>query len=58
MKQEIFQELYNVEWQPHEAGVLSKPNIDKLRKEEQKESEQEKKPKRMLKQFGGNSAFS
>jgi len=44
MKQETFQELYNVEWQPHEAGVLSKPNIDKLRKEEQKESEQEKKP--------------
>jgi len=35
-KAEEFQELYHVEWQPHEAGVLSKPNVDKLKKEEVK----------------------
>ena len=57
MKQESFKELYNVEWQPHEAGVLSRPNIDRLRKEESKESEKDQKPKRVLK-FGRDSAFS
>ena len=40
MKQESFQELHNIEWQPHEAGVLSRPNIDKLRKEEKNQQEQ------------------
>jgi len=35
-KAEAFSELYHVQWQPHEAGVLSKPNVDKLKKEEVK----------------------
>lgn len=46
MKPESFQELYNVEWQPHEAGVLSKPNVDRLRKEERKMNDSNAKPKR------------
>lgn len=56
-KPEAFQELYSVEWQPHEAGVLSKPNIDKLKKEEQKSDPN--KPKRIFKfgKGGENSAF-
>lgn len=48
-KKEPFAELYMVEWQPHEAGVLSKPNIDKLRQEEKKEPEKDQKPKRIFK---------
>lgn len=56
-KQQNFTELHNVEWQPHEAGILSKPNVDKLRKEEKKEAEKDQKPKRMLKFAGQNNAF-
>jgi hypothetical protein len=48
-KAESFGMLHHVEWQPHEAGVLSKPNIDKLRREE--EVEASSKPKRIFK-FG------
>lgn len=33
---EKFEELHYVELQPHEAGLLSKPDISKLRKEEEK----------------------
>ena len=56
-KQENFEELYSVEWQPHERGVLSKPNIDKIKKEEVKE--ESTKPKRTFKFGKGteNSAF-
>lgn len=56
-KAQAFSELYHVEWQPHEAGVLSKPNVDKLKKEEFKD--QVTKPKRLFKfgQGGDNSAF-
>ena len=62
MKAESFSMLHHVEWQPHEAGVLSKPNIDKLRREEEKDPKA--KPKKFFK-FGkgaggggaDNSAF-
>jgi len=46
---ETFSMLHHVEWQPHEAGVLSKPNIDKQRREE--EVEAKSKPKKFFK-FG------
>ena len=54
---EQFQELYSVQWQPHEAGVLSKPNVDKLLKEEAKK--ESSKPKKLFKfgKGGDNSAF-
>jgi hypothetical protein len=48
-KQQDFKELYSVQWQPHEAGVLSKPNLDKLSKAEVKT--ESTKPKRIFK-FG------
>lgn len=49
---ETFQELHYAEWQPHEEGVLSRPNIEKLRREELKE--EGSKPKKFFK-FGGGS---
>lgn len=48
-KQQNFKELYSVQWQPHEAGVLSKPNLDKLSKVEVETKST--KPKRIFK-FG------
>lgn len=48
-KAEAFSMLHHVEWQPHEEGVLSKPNIEKLRREEEKEAST--KPKKFFK-FG------
>ena len=61
-KPQAFQELHNIGWQPHEAGVLSKPNIEKLRKTELQTQDQ--KPKRIFKygkggggNAGGNSSF-
>jgi hypothetical protein len=56
-KGEHFEELFTVEWQPHEAGVLSKPNVDKLKKEEAKS--ETSKPKKLFKfgKGGDNSAF-
>jgi hypothetical protein len=52
---ETFPELHFAEWQPHEYGVLSKPNIEKLRKEELKE--EGSKPKKFFK-FGGGRGGS
>ncbi len=48
-KTENFEELYYVEWQPHMAGVLSKPNIDRIKKVEA--VVESTKPKRLFK-FG------
>lgn len=56
-KAEEFTELYSVEWQPHVPGILSKPNIEKIKKEEHKQ--EQSKPKRIFKFGKGteNSAF-
>jgi hypothetical protein len=52
-----FTELYEVDWQPHEKGVLSKPSIDKIKKMEVQEANA--KPKRIFKfgKGGENTAF-
>lgn len=56
-KSEPFEELISVQWRPHEVGVLSKPNIDKIKKEEIKT--ETTKPKKIFKFGKGseNSAF-
>lgn len=48
-KPQAFAMLHHVEWQPHEAGILSKPNVEKLRREEEREASA--KPKKFFK-FG------
>ena len=55
-KGEVFNALHSVQWQPHPAGTFSKPSLQGLEKEAEKEAE--KKPKRVFAYGGSNSAFS
>lgn len=57
-KSEQFTELYAMQWQPHEAGVLPKPDISRLRKDEVKQQEASDKPKRIFKYGKGGSESS